>query len=58
MGHSLRMKLYLLLAVLALLAFGSGYWYFQVYTKTPDYALQKIEQALEEHDKDTFAPRC
>lgn len=54
MGHSLRMKLYLLLAVLVLLAFGSGYWYFQVYTKTPDYALQKIEQALEEHDKDTF----
>ncbi len=54
MGRSLRMKLYLLLAVLVLLAMGSGYWYFQVYTKTPDYALQKIERALEEHDQKTF----
>lgn len=54
MGKSLRMKLYLLLVVLVLLAFGSGYWYLQVYTKTPDYALQKIEQALEEHDQKTF----
>lgn len=54
MGKSLRMKLYLLAMVLALLALGGGWWYFQVYTKTPDYALLKIERALEEHDSDTF----
>ena len=53
-GKSLRMKLYLLLAVLAFLALGCGYWYAQIYTKTPDYALQKIEQALEKHDYKTF----
>jgi len=53
-GKSLRMKLYLLLAVLGILAIGSGYWYFQVYTKTPDYALQKVEQSLAEHDQKTF----
>ena len=55
MGKSLRMKLYLLLVVLLLLALGSGYWYFNVYTKTPDYALQKIQQSLDEHDQKTFA---
>ena len=54
MWKSLRMRLYLLLVVLGLAVLGSGYWYFQVYTKTPDYALQKIEQSLEEHDQKTF----
>lgn len=30
------------------------FWYFRVYTKTPEYALRSIESALEHHDRDLF----
>ena len=34
-----------------------GAWYFGHYTKTPDYALQQIDQALEQGLEDIHAGR-
>lgn len=51
-----KLKKYLIgagcIAFLALI--GSLYWYFAVYKTTPEYALKRIEYALETHDKDLF----
>nr|WP_314806617.1 hypothetical protein [uncultured Selenomonas sp.] len=34
--------------------FAGLFWYFRVYTKTPEYALRSIESALEHHDSALF----
>lgn len=42
-------------AILAVLLLLTGlFWYFHVYTKTPDYALHSIEDALDRNDKELF----
>lgn len=47
-----RLKWKLVFVAVLLLLFVSlgGWWYFGYYTKTPDYAVQQIEKALERHD--------
>lgn len=55
-GFSKRLKGTLLVAagIAVMAGAGSAYWYFSIYTKTPDYALQKIEESLEKNNKDEF----
>lgn len=40
--------------IVILLLIGGAYWYFAVYRNTPSYALEKIEYAIENHDKALF----
>ena len=54
MSRQLKMKILLVLGVLALLGAGGIYWYFAVYARTPEYAVQMIERSLEKHDKTLF----
>lgn len=54
MGKSLRMKLFLALVILVVVALGAGFWYAKVYTKTPDYALKEIQSSLKDRDAETF----
>ena len=41
-----------LLGVVVILA--GLFWYFRVYTKTPEYALRSVESALDQHDEPQF----
>lgn len=41
-----------LLGVVVMLA--GLFWYFRVYTKTPEYALRSVESALDQHDEPRF----
>ena len=34
--------------------FAGLFWYFRVYTKTPEYALRAIQSALDQHDEAVF----
>lgn len=54
MGSSLKIKLYVFAAVLLLVLAGGVYGYFGFYTRTPEYAVQAIENALDEHDRKKF----
>ena len=36
---------------LVLLAAAGGYWYWEIYTKTPEYTLKMVQEAVENHDK-------
>ena len=54
MSRKLKIKLLLVLGFLICLGAGGIYWYLMVYMKTPEYAVQKIETSLEQHDKVTF----
>ena len=49
-----KQRLIAVLVLLVLLVAGGAWWYVSHHAKTPEYALQKIEQALEKHDADTF----
>ena len=42
------------LAVLLVVIGGGVGWYFGVYTKTPEYAIKKIEEAVAAHDQSQF----
>ena len=54
MSKSLRIKLYAFAIALLLILVGGVYGYVNFYMKTPDYALQEIEVALEKHDQQKF----
>ncbi len=54
MGKTLKIKLCAFLAVLLLILAGGGYCYVHFYMKTPDYALQQIQDSLAEHDAEKF----
>ena len=54
MGRNLRTKLILGGGVLVLLLLGGAYVYRSVCTKTPEYALEQVQNAIETHDKETF----
>ena len=54
MSRALKLKLSCA-ALLALLLFFTGlFWYFHVYTKTPEYALHSIKDAFDRHDEALF----
>ena len=54
MSRAMKLKIVVavLLGVLVLLA--GLFWYFRVYTKTPEYALRAIQSALDQHDEAVF----
>lgn len=54
MSRKLKWKLLCIASVLLLLCIGGIYWYFSVYVKTPEYAIQRIETSIERHDKAEF----
>ena len=49
-----KQKMLLLIGVFTVLL-GTWLWYFFVYTRTPEYALQQLQKAVENKDADTFA---
>lgn len=49
-----KIKIILCCAFIAALACGWAYWYFGYYTRTPEYAIKMISQAVNEHDINTF----
>ncbi|MBR2216464.1 MAG: hypothetical protein IJ849_12025 [Selenomonadaceae bacterium] len=50
MRKQLKIKLAVAAGAVVILAALGVAWYFLFYTKTPEYALKKIDQALVEHD--------
>ena len=49
-SRAMRVKIVCAMLLGVLLVFAGLFWYFRVYTKTPEYALRSIETALEQHD--------
>lgn len=49
-----RIRLFLAIFLLLSAALGCGAWYFFHYTKTPEYAIQKIQDSFEKHDWQMF----
>lgn len=46
-------KLFVALGVVfVLLAAIGGYWYLEIYTKTPEYTLKMVQEAVENHDRE------
>ena len=54
MKTGIKIKLLGILAVIILILAGAGYWYFSIYTKSPDYSLKQIERSFNEHNKELF----
>ena len=53
-SRAMRVKIVCAMLLGVLLVFAGLFWYFRVYTKTPEYALRSIETALEQHDEALF----
>lgn len=49
-----KIRLYVVLALVVAAVIGCGIWYFSYYTKSPDYAVERIREAFEKHDQDMF----
>ena len=49
MSHAMKLKIACAALLGVLLVFAGLFWYFRIYTKTPEYALRSIESALEQH---------
>ena len=54
MSHAMKLKVACAALLGVLLVFAGLFWYFRIYTKTPEYALRSIESALEQHDEALF----
>ena len=54
MSHAMKLKVACATLLGVLLVFAGLFWYFRIYTKTPEYALRSIETALEQHDETLF----
>ena len=54
MSHATKIKAACAALLCALLVLAGLFWYFRVYTKTPEYALRAIERAFETHDETLF----
>lgn len=54
MSHAMKLKIACAALLGVLLVFAGLFWYFRIYTKTPEYALRSIESALEQHDEALF----
>ncbi|MFC2743151.1 MAG: hypothetical protein ACFN1I_07030 [Selenomonas artemidis] len=54
MSRSVKIKIscFVLLGVAVL--FAGLFWYFRIHTKTPEYTMGAIEQALDRHDENRF----
>ena len=50
--QSIKKRLIALGVVLVLLAAAGGYWYVDIYTKTPEYTLKMVQEAVSEHNKE------
>lgn len=55
MRRKLQMKLVLGGIALVILLLGGVYGYVRIYTKTPEYALMQVQDAIEKHDKAQFS---
>ena len=54
MSRAMKLKI-ACAALLGVFLFLAGlFWYFRIYTKTPEYALRSVETALEQHDQAAF----
>ena len=54
MSHAMKLKVACAALLGVLLVFAGLFWYFRIYTKTPEYALRSIESAMEQHDEALF----
>ena len=54
MGKKIKLRLFLILGLLALVVVGATAYYFGVYVKTPEYAVKMIIQSIDRHDKQKF----
>lgn len=54
LSGGIKLRIIVAAAVLAVAASAAGAWYFLKYASSPDYALAKLEEAVEKHDKDQF----
>ena len=56
-GFSKQGKLRLIIAALILAAAVAGgfTWYFGYYTKTPEYSVRMMQEAVAKHDQEKFA---
>ena len=50
-----KMRLMIALFIIAAAAAGGLAWYFGYYTKTPEYSVRMIQEAVEKHDQEKFA---
>ena len=50
--QSIKKRLIALGVVLVLLAAAGGYWYVDIYTKTPEYTLKMVQEAVSDHNKE------
>lgn len=50
-----KIRLYAVLALVTAAVIGCGIWYFSYYTKSPDYAVERIQEAFAEHDQEMFS---
>ena len=49
-----KLKIFAVLLLAAVIAIGGGIAYVNFHMKTPEYALQAVQDAVAEHDMDTF----
>ena len=49
-----KARIFMMVFLLLAAAGGGIFWYFSYYTKTPDYAIQMIQTAIEKHDTTKF----
>mgnify|MGYP001001179974 FL=1 len=54
MSSATKLKLSIVAVAVVLLLLGGLFWYFRVHTKTPEYALHAIEDALDRNDEALF----
>lgn len=50
--QSIKKRLIALGVVLVLLVAAGGYWYVDIYTKTPEYTLKMVQEAVSDHNKE------
>ena len=50
--QSIKKRLIASGVVLVLLAAAGGYWYVDIYTKTPEYTLKMVQEAVSDHNKE------
>lgn len=49
--QSMKKRFVALGVLLLLAALAGGYWYAEIYTKTPEYAIRMVQEAVSEHDR-------
>ena len=54
MDRAMKLKIVCAALISVALLLAGLFWYFRIYTKTPEYALHAIEQALEQPDESLF----